>query len=177
MAVGMRSWIPALCLLATLAAPAAHAKPEPRHASLQRYMTKIVPRIRSYHRLLKDVDKLFRKPIAHSEPFVEGLIRLADGSDQLRERWSRIAPPRNLSARHRDMSAVFKLESRAFRTLAQARPTEDPELMGVESDHVDGLLRSAAYLQKRWAAALRGALRRARLPVPPWLRRMAVLQV
>jgi hypothetical protein len=174
----MRSLVLLTALLGAVVEPAGQASPGRQHAGLERYLAKVAPAIRSYRLLGKRVEAaVSRPPISNVDPLVESLQGFANGFDRLAGRWSRIASPRVLEARHRDLGTAFALESQAFRLQADALSTRDPDLIVAQREHLGGLFRSAAYLQKRWAAALRGALRRARLPIRPWLRGMATMNV
>jgi hypothetical protein len=141
-------------------------------------MTRVTPAVRSYRLLLERLDALVSQaPIGNVDPFVEALFDVRADLGRLARRWSGLPAPRNLRARHTDMRTAIALESHGFALWANALSTRDPEVIDAETEHLHGFLRSAAYLQKRWAAALRGALRRANLTVPRWLQGMATVRV
>jgi hypothetical protein len=71
------------------------------------------------------------------------------------------------------MSRVFELFAEAIRIQAAALFTRHPEEVLAAQGRIEPFFRSAAYLQQRWARALRGALIRADMNVPPWLQGMA----
>lgn len=158
------------------ATPAALAMPgPPRHPALKRYVAKVAPQIGIYRALAgRAGDLLSEQPRINVDPFVEELRRISTGFDRLRIRWRKIAAPRGLKVRHRGMGKAFMLLARALRTWADAVFTRQVDEMARALDRVTEMTRSAAYLQRRWAAALRGALRRARLRVPVWVRELAL---
>ena len=162
--------VTALVLLAAFVAPAADAIPTP----LSIYMTRIVPQIDSYRTIAKTFGKLLDEPpVTNVDPLVEKLNRIADRFDRLKARWLAIKAPKGLGMRHRGMGRAFALVADAIRIHAAALFTRHPEEISAAAPKVNARLRSAAYLQKRWAAALQGALVRAHLKVPTWLHGMA----
>jgi hypothetical protein len=165
-------------VLAPVATPSSERPTEQPTGRLQSYFATITPAVRSYRLLLGRIESaVSQPPISNVDPLVEKFNGFARDFDSLAERWGRLTSARGLHARHRDMGNAFSLEAKAFAVEATAIATRDPDVIVGVSDHVEGLFRSAAYLQKRWAAALRGALRRARLPVPVWLRGMATAEL
>ena len=160
-----------------LSAPAgAIAQPSARHPVLERYFTKVDAEVRSYRALLKEFDRLFREqPQVNVDPFVETLYRLADRFEDLTSRWSDISAPRGLRVRHRGMGHAFELFSEGIRIHAAAVFTRHAEEIVAALARIEPRLRSAAYLQEHWAAALWGALIRAETRVPKWLHGMATL--
>jgi len=160
-----------------LSAPAgAIAQPSARHPVLARYFSKIDGEIRSYQGLLKQFDRLFSDaPQVNVDPLVEELYRLADRFEDLTRRWSDIPATHGLRVRHRGMERAFELFAEAIRIHAAAVFTRHPEEIVAALARIEPRLRSAAYLQKRWAAALRGALIRADVRIPKWLDGMATL--
>jgi len=159
-----------LALLALFAASAAPAKQNPRQADLQRYLVKIGPEIRSYRSIAERIDDLFAQPpMANVDPFVEKLYRVADRLVRLAGRWNAIGAPKGLRVRHRGMGRVFELQAEASRITAAAFFTRHPDEIAAAAERIAPLFNSAAYLQKRWAAALLGALVRAQMKVPKWL--------
>ena len=166
----------ALAAMVLIAPAGAIAEPSARHPALERYFTKIDAEIRSYRGLLKQFDRRFsEQPQVNVDPFVETLYRLADRFEDLTSRWSDIAPPRGLRVRHRGMGHAFELFAEAIRIHAAAVFTRHPEEIVAALARIEPRIRSAAYLQKRWAAALQGALIRADMRVPKWLHGMATL--
>jgi hypothetical protein len=153
------------------------ATPQVRASSgpeLRVYMVKIRPQIRSYKVAAVRLGELLASvPITNVDPLVENLDRVAVRFDALRRRWLAVAPPAGLGLRHSGMARVFELLADATRIYAAAVFTRHLEEMQAAAPKVTARLRSAAYLQRRWAAALRGALIRAKLPVPRWLAQMA----
>ena len=143
-------------------------------------MSKVVPQIRGYMAVAKRADDAFDLvPADDVSPLVEGLSDVAIRFDRLATKWSVIKAPPGLGLKHRGMGGAFRLQARAFAAWAdgwrQFGDTNDVAVLTAANDHASGLLHSAAYLQKRWAAALSGALIRAYLPVPHWLEQMSML--
>ncbi len=162
-------------VLSVLALPAiALAQPRPHEAGLENYMTRIDPKIRSYRSVLQTLARiLMGETGANVDPDVERLERLADRVWAIGSRWDRVCAPNGLRARHRGMGNVFRLEEEAVRMVAAALFTRHPEELVQAAHRSKALFRSAAYLQKRWAAAVRGALVRGEMRVPIWVEQMA----
>ena len=157
----------ALSVLATAATASAVS------VSSHRYLDHVSPRITAYRAVLKRLDDILSEtPIVNVDPKVEKLNRIADSFEVLAARWHAIEPPKGLKVRHRGMGRVFELHAQGWRIYAAALFTRHLEEMQIATKRLGARLRSAAYLQKRWAAALRGALVRAGTPVPKWLHRM-----
>jgi hypothetical protein len=166
--------IAAAGIVLSVCSPAALSAPRSGHPGLERYVAKIEPKIRTYRSLSLRAGALLREqPVVNVDPFVERLRDISDRFDRLRARWSRVTAPHGLKVRHRGMGRAFALLSRALRIWADAVFTRQVDELAVALDRVKEITRSVAYLQRRWAAALRGALRRAQLSVPAWLRAMA----
>jgi hypothetical protein len=166
----MRRILPLVAVLGALAVPAAFASTHP----LQVYMARIGPRIDSYRAVSVALGKLLReRPVVNVDPFVERLNGIADRFARLGSRWRAITPPKGLTVRHRGMGRAFELQAQAWRIYAAAVFTRHQDELEAAGPKVNARLRSAAYLQRRWAAALRGGLIRADLSVPRWLRGMA----
>jgi hypothetical protein len=162
-------------LIALLFVPAAvlQANATERHP-LKDYVAAVDTRIDVYRSLLRRLEKAFEEqPQVNVDPFVETLDRIADRLDDLEGQWERVAAPRGLKVRHRGMGRTYVLLADAYRIYAAAVFTRHPEEIQAVAPQVKSRFSSAAYLQKRWAAALRGALLRAGLHVPSWLRGMA----
>ena len=169
----MRRVATVLVLLLTTSVSAT-AMPAAPPAPLKRYMVEIRGDIRVYRGLLRRLDALLsERPRVNVDPLVEKLNRLADGFEDLEARWQTIAAPRRLGVRHRGMGRVFVLFAEAYRIHAAALFTRSPDEILSSAPRVHARLRSAAYLQKRWAAALQGALIRAGTKAPAWLHGMA----
>jgi hypothetical protein len=161
-----------VCLLAAI--PVARANPSSKYPDLQRYLTSISAPIASAFALHKRLDAILtQRPIVNVDPKVEKLYKVADDFDKLAVRWRPVPAPRGLRARHRGMGRTFELQAEGWRIYAAGLFTRHDEDLHAAIARLGARLRSAAYLQKRWAAALRGALIRAELRVPKWLREMA----
>ena len=167
-------------LLASLAACVVAAVPPIAHAAsasnplLHRYVVAVSPRIADYTAVVKRLDAILsERPMVDVDPEVEKLYAVASRFDDLAARWRPIASPRGLTARHSGMGRVLELQAQGWRTYADALFTRHPEERNAAIAKLGPMLRSAAYLQRRWAAALQGALIRAGLTVPRWLHRMA----
>jgi hypothetical protein len=159
-------------LAAAVIAPVGLAKP-PTKAGLRAYVASIAPEIQAYRKLHKRADRLFSEPPqANVDPWVYAVIALADRVDDLGWRWGQMKAP-GLRIRHRDMANAFALEARAFRVVALGFFTRHPEEIEAAQERAKPLLHRAAALQKRWAAALWGALVRAGIRIPAWLDGMA----
>ena len=160
--------IVALCVLATV--PAVGATSEVRH----RYLADVTLRIKAYRGVLKRLDRILGEtPIVNVDPKVAKLNEVADLLDALAARWSVIDAPTGLKVRHQGMGRAFELQAQGWRIYAAALFTRHLEEMQAATARLGARLRSAAYLQKRWAAALRGAVIRAGTRLPEWLRAMA----
>lgn len=160
----------AITLLAALAAPAAHASPQP----LRDYMLRIGPAIDSYRAISVSLDRLLSEPpVTNVDPLVDKLYRIADRFDRLGARWVVIGAPKGLKVRHRAMGRAFDILARGWRVYAAGLFTRHLEDLQAASEQLRAMLGSASYLQHRWAAALQGALIRAGLRVPKWLHGMA----
>lgn len=160
-------------LLAT--ASGAAAKPPARATVLERYVVKVDGQVGVFESLLRRLEGLLTAtPHVNVDPLVEKLDRLAGRFDELEARWGHVSAPQGLRLRHRGMGRVVALYAEAIRIYAAALFTRHPDEFHAALPKVEARLRSAAYLQHRWAAALRGALIRAALPVPKWLRRLAI---
>jgi hypothetical protein len=163
-----------LAAVALIAAAGAAAKSSLEHQALKGYVTKVDGQIRSYGRLLRRFEQLYAEPPhVDVDPFVENLYGLADRFENLTARWSVIHAPSGLRVRHRGMGQVFELFAEAFRLQAAAVFTRHLEEVLAAQGRIEPFFRSAAYLQQRWARALRGALIRADMNVPSWLHGMA----
>jgi hypothetical protein len=157
-------------VLVALGAPAADSARKP----LPTYLTRIEVQVGAYRAILRSLDKVLREPpVTNVDPMVDELNAIAERLDRVGARWAGIRAPQNLVARHRDMRRALGLQAQAWRLYAAALFTRHRDEIEAASERVDALIRSAAYLQKRWAAALQGALIRAELRVPRWLRGMA----
>jgi hypothetical protein len=162
--------VTAVALLVALAAPAAHAARKP----LPAYVTRTEAQIGSYRAILTSLDRVLReRPVTNVDPTVEKLNAIAGRFDRLDARWVAARAPKGLLLRHRGMGRAFRLQAQAWRLYAAALFTRHQDEIDAASVRLDALLRSAAYLQKRWAAALQGALIRAELRVSKWLHGMA----
>src|SRR5262245_13990649 len=166
----MARTLAAAALLVALAAPVAHAARKP----LPVYVTRIEPQIGSYRAILTSLDNVLNeRPVTNVDATVEELNMVAGRFERLVARWLPVRAPAGLILRHRGMGRSFGLQAHAWRLYASALFTRHQDEIDAASVRVGGLLRSAAYLQKRWAAALQGALIRAGLSVPRWLHGMA----
>jgi hypothetical protein len=166
----MTRTVAALALLATLVAAPAQAGPRP----LPVYMMRIGPQIDAYGAIAATLGKLLdQPPRVNIDPLVEKLNAIADRLDRVNARWLVIQAPTGLRLRHRGMGRAFVLFADAVRIHAAALFTRHPDEISAAIPKVVARLRSAAYLQQRWAAALRGALIRAGMKVPKWLHGMA----
>jgi hypothetical protein len=161
-------------MLVLLASGVATAQAVP-HAALRHYRAQAVSVVgAAYRHLLKRFDALAaREGEVNVDPVVDAYRALADSFDVLDAGWARVHAPKGLRTRHRGMGRVFALFASAIRIHADALFTRHPEEIAAARPKVEARLRSAAYLQYRWAAALRGALVRAALRVPVWLAQMA----
>jgi hypothetical protein len=165
----------AVFLLAVLSVPNAQAA---GGHQLQAYLVKIRPQIHVYRGLATRFEALLlQESVINVDPVVEKLYRVAELFDRVGARCEAIKAPAGIRLRHRGMTTVFSLFADAIRIHADALFTRHPDELAASTPKVKARLRSAAYLQKRWAAALQGALVRARLTVPKWLHQMATLQV
>lgn len=154
------------------------AQSQKDHNHLRAYMSRIAPQIKTYKSIAKQADDvLSAEPSDDVQPFVDGLSEVSDRFDRLASRWNAIKAPPGLVVKHRGMGGAFRLQAQSFGVWAEAweqyGQTHDLTILSDANEHVAGFLHSAAYLQKRWAAALRGALTRASIPVPTWLEHMA----
>ena len=160
---------------ATLVAAAGAIGKAPVRSSLNRYFMKVDAQIHSYRILLRRFETLYAEvPHVNVDPFVENLYRLADRFEGLEARWDEIRATSGLRTRHRGMGRVFGLFAKSLRIHAAAVFTRHPDEILAARPNVEARFESAAYLQQRWAAALQGALIRAKLRVPGWLHRMAI---
>jgi hypothetical protein len=141
---------------------------------LRSYVVAIRPEIRSYKADALRLSRLLTsEPVTNVDPLVDDLGHVAVRFDGLRRTWVSITAPRGLRLRHVGMARVFDLFADATRIYAAAVSTRHLEEIQAAGPKLSARLRSAAYLQKRWAAALRGALIRANIAVPRWLLQMA----
>lgn len=164
----------ALAVLALVAAAGVVAKPPERHAALHHYLVEATSQIGVYRGLLRRLEKLLSdEPHVNVDPLVDDLYRLADRFDDLSFAWARIPVPRGLRLRHRGMGRVFVLFGEANRIHAAALYTRHPEEIAAAQPQAAARYKSAAYLQRRWAVALQGALIRADIRVPAWMHGMA----
>jgi hypothetical protein len=174
----MRVQVRALSTLAAVsvltAVPVAQTMPLSKHNGLQRYFAATSAQITSYRALASRLDSILsEQPMVNVDPKVEKLYKIADRFEDLAARWHRIAATNGLRTRHTGMGRVFEIEARGWRIYAAALFTRHLDELHAATTQLGSMLRSAAYLQRRWAAALRGALIRADLSVPRWLHRMA----
>jgi hypothetical protein len=161
-----------VCLLGM--APTAAAVSLSDHSGLQRYFEAVSVRIADYRAVLKRLDHILsEQPMVNVDPTVEKLYRVADQFDRLGSRWHPIEAPKGLKIRHRGMAHVFELLAEGWRIYAAGLFTRHADELHAAITRLGGKLRSADYLQKRWAAALRGSLIRSDIPVPKWLYGMA----
>ena len=164
----------ALAVLALTTAASATAKPPAHSRTIHRYLARATVEINSYRALLRRLQALLTEvPPVNVDPLVEKLYRVADRFEDLDATWEAIDAPRGLRVRHRGMGRVFVLFAGAYRIDAAALFTRHPDEILAARPKVEGRLRSASYLQYRWAAALQGVLVRAGLRVPKWLHGMA----
>jgi hypothetical protein len=167
----MKRLLGTFLLLAAVAVDAAGAKPAPR---LHAYLTKVSVEVRHYQVLEVQLGEVLAEPpMTNVDPVVDELNALANEFGRMGRRWYRIVPRHGLIVRHRRMGRAFELQQDAWSTYAAALYTRHVDEIDAASEHMQGLLRSAAYLQKRWAAALQGALIGAEITVPHWLHAMA----
>jgi len=174
----MHVQVRALATLATLsvltAAPVAQTMPLSKHYGLQRYFAASTAQIMSYKALASRLDSILsQRPMVNVDPKVEKLYKIAGGFEELAARWHRIAATKGLRTRHSGMGRVFEIEARGWRIYAAALFTRHLDELRAATIQLGSMLRSAAYLQRRWAGALQGALIRADLSVPRWLHTMA----
>lgn len=152
----------------------ARADPSSNHPHLQRYSGSINVPIASYRTLLRRLDSvLSERPMVNVDPKVEKLYQVANRFDAIAARWEALQAPTGLKLRHRGMGRALQLQAQGWRIYAAGLFTRHDEALHAALVKLGAMLRSAAYLQKRWAAALRGALIRAELRVPNWLDQMA----
>lgn len=174
----MRRCLLAVVLLGVLPSPV--AAETGRNTAIKLYVWKVAPAIQSYRSVAgRAEDVLSTQPSEDLEPLVDGLSDVSTRFDRLAIRWKALKAPPGLGLKHRGMGGAFRLQAQAFSLWAdawnQVRQTQDLEILVAVNEHAAGLLHSASYLQRRWAAALSGALIRAYLPVPRWLRQMTTL--
>lgn len=163
----------ALIVMIVLVGVAAPETGAALRGDLRPYMVEIRPEIGSYKAVALRLSKLLTSQLlTNVDPLVDDLGRVALRFDGLRRTWLSVTSPRGLRLRHLGMARVFELFADATRIYAAAVSTRHPEEIQAAGPKLSARLRSAAYLQKRWAAALRGALIRANLPVPDWLVQM-----
>lgn len=163
-------------VLAFLAVPTAAASPI-KAPPLKRYLSRVNARITVYRQVLVRVEQaVAEESQVNVDPVVEKFYALADDFEDLDVSWETIGAPRGLRVRHRAMGRAFVLFADAYRIHAAALFTRHPDEILAARPKVEARIRSAAYLQYRWAAALQGALRRADLKVPGWLHGMAALK-
>ena len=142
--------------------------------ALKRYVVQVKERVGTYQRLLRRAEALVAEEAhVNIDPVVEQLNTLADQFESLAATWKVTKAPSGLKVRHRGMGRVFILFADGYRIHAAALFTRQPDAILVARPKVEARLRSAAYLQQRWAAALQGALIRAGIPVPVWLAGMS----
>jgi hypothetical protein len=154
--------------------PVAHAASASNHPHLQRYFGSIIAPMASYRSLLRRLDSvLSEKPMVNVDPKVEKLYTVADRFDGIAARWEALQAPTGLKLRHRGMGRALELQAQGWRIYAAGLFTRRDQDLHAALVKLGAMLRSAAYLQKRWAAALRGALIRAESDVPNWLDQMA----
>ena len=152
----------------------ARAGSSSNHPHLQRYSASINAPIASYRTLLRRLDSILsERPMVNADPKVEKLFQVADRFDAIAGRWEALPAPTGLKLRHRGMGRALELQAQGWRMYAAGLFTRHDEELHAALVKLGAMLRSAAYLQKRWAAALRGALIRAELRVPNWLDQMA----
>ena len=169
----MRRVVIAILALA-IAAPATCAAAPGGHA-LKRYVMRVQGQIGTYRKLLHRVEALVaEEEHVNVDPVVDQFNELSDKFEDLAARWQAVNAPHGLRLRHRGMGRVFVLFADAYRIHAAALFTRHTDEILAARPKVEAKLRSAAYLQQRWAAALQGALIRAKLRVPGWLHRMAI---
>ena len=162
----------AMCVLP--AVPVARAGSIANGPRLPKYVAAVTPRIVEYAAVVKRLDGILSEtPMVNVDPKVDKLRAVASRFDQLAARWGPIQAPKGMKLRHRGMGRVFELHAQGWRTYADGLFTRHPEELHDAIVKLGAMLRSAAYLQKRWAAALQGALIRAGVTVPRWLRGMA----
>lgn len=166
----MRRMLGTALVLGALAVPAAHAV----NAPLARYWSVVSIKIHTYRGFLKRLEELFSEERqVNVDPVVEDMYTLSDRFERLSTTWASVSAPKGLGARHRGMGRVFALYADAIRIHAAAVFTRHPDEIAASNPKFQARLRSAAYLQHRWAVALQGALVRAGIPVPHWLHGMA----
>ena len=154
--------------------PLARAASASNHPHLQRYVGSINAPMASYRTLLRRLDSvLTERPMVNVDPKVEKLYEVADRFRGIAARWEALQAPTGLKLRHSGMGRALELQGQGWRIYAAGLFTRHDEELHVALVKLGAMLRSAAYLQKRWAAALRGALTRAELGVPNWLDQMA----
>ena len=159
-----------VALGALVSLPTASATSAARHP----YLLDVTPRIEGYRHVLKRLDSILSEtPIVNVDRKVAKLNDVADQFDRLAVRWSRIGAPVGLKVRHRGIGRAFELQAEGWRIYAAALFTRHLEEIQAATERLGARLRSAAYLQKRWATALQGALIRAGTPLPKWLHAMA----
>jgi hypothetical protein len=164
----------ALAVVALCVAPGGTASPLSQRVHVHRYLVQTTAQVTAYRKLLGSLEGLLtQEPQVNVDPVVEQLTRLADRFEDLDARWETIEAPRGLRVRHRGMGRVFVLFAESIHIHADAIYTRHRDEILAAGPKVQARLRSAAYLQKRWAAALQGALIRNDLAVPTWLHRMA----
>ena len=174
----MRRCLLSIVVFSILASPA--LAETGHHAGLRQYVRKVTPVIQAYRSVAKRAGNLLsEQPTEDVGPLVDGLARISSDFERLNARWNTIKAPPGLGLKHRGMGGAFPLQSRYFAAVAEAwqqfQQSGDVVLLHDAIDKAGGLLHSAAHLQKRWAAALSGALIRAYVPVPRWLEQMATI--
>lgn len=160
-----------LIVVAAVAAPTGFAKPP---SPVKAYLVNVTPQIGVYHSIGARLDKILSElPMTNVDPKVEKLNKVCDSFEALALGWNKIEAPKGLKARHRGMGRVFEIQAQGWRIYAAALFTRHTDEIQAALSHLREMLRSAAYLQHRWSAALQGALIRAGIRVPGWLHSMA----
>jgi hypothetical protein len=172
----MRRCLLAIVALSILASPA--LADTSGNAGLRAYMRKVTRVIHTYRSVAKRGGKLLsQQPADDVGLLVDGLTRISSDFEGLNSRWNALKAPPGLGLKHRGVGGAFRLQAEAFALLAEAweefGTTQDGSALAAGTQHAGGLFHSAAYLQKRWAIALTGALIRAGIPAPAWLTGMA----
>ena len=169
----------ALLALAVVAAgaftPGAGAAKRPTNAQVRSYMVKVTVEIRRYQAAVRRAEGAFgSSALQHPEAVAERLAASRAEFARLALRFGRVRPPASLRRSHTKMTQALQVTGRAFGDWGRAHDvyakSEDLGALLQANTRAKAELARAGSLQRQWGTALRAAARRARVPLPSWLR-------
>lgn len=163
----------AACVVAITAPAEAARGPVPAAKALRLYLPRMSGEIKRYHAAIERGARAFESGIT---PSVE-LARMRASRDEFKRlatRIERVRPPSGLRKAHASLVTAVKMVSGAFAKFVSVREryARDNQIGPVIDGNTQAnkQLKRAEGYQDRWGNTVRASARRAKVPIPTWLK-------